>query len=176
MMIVLKMAKLRLVAMDTSIVDFSCGVHSIDEQIKEAYYKTLFKQAVAYNVLYNDTLVGNCMLKLVHLVDSNEDFYCGNPHFTALEISSIAIDEKFQKRGLGTIVLKSLVFRAKKFSDSLPIRYLILDAFMDKEAWYTSAGFSFYPKEEDMRYPGTVPMKMDFIDRDTVERAVSREG
>lgn len=34
--------------MDTSIVDFSCGVHSIDEQIKEAYYKTLFKQAVAY--------------------------------------------------------------------------------------------------------------------------------
>ena len=52
----------------------------------------------------------------------------------------------------------------------------LTDAFKDKEAWYTSAGFSFYPKEEDMRYPGTVPMKMDFIDRDTVERAVSREG
>ena len=41
----------------------------------------------------------------------------------------------------------------------------MLDAFEDKVDWYKRAGFGEYPKRVDLRYPGTVAMKMDFINR-----------
>ena len=41
----------------------------------------------------------------------------------------------------------------------------MLDAFEDKVEWYKKAGFGEYPKRADSRRPGTVAMKMDFIDR-----------
>ena len=115
------------------------------KQIKGKVVDATGETVIGANVLEKGTTNGV-------ITDFDGNFVLNVSEGATLEISYIAIDEKFQKRGLGTIVLKSLVFRAKKFSDSLPIRYLILDAFKDKEAWYTSAGFSFYPKEEDMRY------------------------
>ena len=58
-------------------------------------------------------------------------------------------------------------------ASELPIRFLILDAFKDKEKWYTDAGFRVYPKAEDSRYPGTVPMRMDLIDLKAAKQYVN---
>lgn len=168
------MSKVRLVVMDREIPpDFSCGEKSVDNLMQGAYAKTIFKQALAYNIIIDGHLVGNCMIKLVRLVDENAEFYEQDQEFIALEISYLAIKQQLQHQGIGTQVLKILILSAKKMASELPIRFLILDAFKDKEKWYTDAGFRVYPKAEDSRYPGTVPMRMDLIDLKAAKQYVN---
>lgn len=165
------MSELRLVIMDKEISpDLSCGVKSIDHLMQSAYAKTLFKQALAYNIMVDGHLVGNCMIKLVHFVDGETEYYEQDQEFTALEISYLAIDRRMQQKGIGSQVLKSLILFAKKIASQLPVRYLVIDALKDKEAWYTKAGFRVYPKAEDARYPGTVPMIMDLMDMEAAKK------
>lgn len=165
------MSELRLVVMDKDIsAGLSCGVESIDNLIQSAYAKTLFKQGLAYNIMVDTNLVGNCMIKFVHLIDENAEYYEQDHEFIALEISYIAIAQHLQRHGIGSQVLKTLIQWAKKIAAQLPIRFLIIDAFKDKEEWYTNAGFKVYPKVKDARYPGTVPMRMDLIDLKVAKR------
>lgn len=166
------MSKLQLVVMDKDIPSgsISCGVKSIDDRIQDAYAKTLFKQALAYNILVDGRLIGNCMIKLVSLYDENADYYVGHQEYIALEISYLAIDTRLQGNGFGTWVLKQLILQAREIANSLPVRFLLIDAFEDKESWYTSSGFRRYPKKEDLRYPGTMPMRIDFINTDLANK------
>ena len=167
------MSELRLTIMDKeSSSSFSCGVQSIDELIRSSYAKTIFKQALAYNIEVDGYIVGNCMIKFVKLLDEEAEYYDRDKEFIALEISYLAIDQKMQRHGIGTQALKILIATAKRIADSLPIRFLVIDAFKDKENWYSRSGFRFYPKAEDLRYPDTVPMRMDLINRSLVERYV----
>lgn len=160
------MSELRLVIMDKDCPqgEISCGVKSIDELIQEAYGMTVFKQALAYNIMVDGHLIGNCMVKLVWLYDQEAEYYMRNQEYIALEISYLAIAKRVQKHGIGSRVLEILIRYAREMSEKLPIRFLVLDAFEDKEEWYTKFGFKFYPKQEDSRYPGTIPMRMDLID------------
>lgn len=165
------MSELRLVVMDKEISpNLSCGVDSIDSLMKNAYAQSIFKQGLAYNIFVDGQLVGNCMIKFVHLLDENEEYYVQDQAFTALEISYLAIDYRLQHRGIGSQVLKILIQESKKIAVHLPVRFLVIDAFKNKTAWYTKAGFQEYPKVEDTRYPGTVPMRMDLIDLKAAEK------
>ena len=106
------MSELRLTVMEgESPPAFSCGIPSIDELIRGSYAKTIFKQALAYNIMVDGFTVGNCMIK-----------------------------------------------------------------FKDKENWYFQSGFRFYPKAEDLRYSDTVPMRMDLINRNLVEKYTESFG
>lgn len=167
------MSELRLTVMkEESSSPLSCGVHSIDELIRSSYAKTIFKQALAYNIVVDGYTVGNCMTKFVRLLDEDAEFYEHDKEFIALEISYLAIDQHLQRHGLGTQALKILITNARKIADSLPVRFLVIDAFKDKEGWYSQYGFRVYPKAEDLRYPNTVPMRMDLIDRNLIEKYV----
>lgn len=165
------MSELRLKVMEEDCSStWSCGVHSIDELIRGSYAKTIFKQALAYNIVVDGYTVGNCMIKFVRLLDEDADYYEQDQEFIVLEISYLAIDQRLQKHGLGTQALKILITNAKKIADFLPVRFLVIDAFKDKEDWYYRSGFRVYPKVEDLRYPDTVPMRMDLINRSLAEK------
>ncbi len=165
------MSELRLAVMEgESPSAFSCGIPSIDELIRGSYAKTIFKQALAYNIVVDGFTVGNCMIKFARLLDEEADYYERDKEFIALEISYLAIDQRLQRHGLGTRALKILITNAKKIADFLPVRFLVIDAFKDKEGWYYQSGFRFYPKAEDLRYPDTVPMRMDLINRKLAEK------
>jgi len=155
---------------------FSCGIPSIDELIRGSYAKTIFKQALAYNIVVDGFTVGNCMIKFVRLLDEDADYYERDKEFIALEISYLAIDHRLQQHGLGTRALKILIANARKIADRLPVRFLVIDAFKDKENWYFQSGFRFYPKVKDLRYPGTVPMRMDLINRNLAEKYTESFG
>ena len=144
------MSKLQLVVIDKDIPAdaISCGEKSIDALMQQAYPSTLFKQGRAYNILIDDKLIGSCMIRFVSLYDKDAEYYVGHKDYTALEISYLL---------------------ARRIADDLPVRFLVLDAFKDKEEWYTSAGFKIYPKKKDLRYPGTLPMRMDLIDKKLAE-------
>lgn len=162
------MSELRLKIVENDVAFGSCGVESIDELTKDAYVKTLLKQAVAYDILVDGIAVGGCMIKFVTICD--EEYCAGDPMYAALEITYIAIDKRFQRRRIGSQVLSMLILRARDLAKSWPIRFLIIEALRDKERWYVDAGFKEYPRKEDTRYPDTIPMRMDFIDKDAVER------
>ena len=166
------MSELRLVAMTEDFPSdlLSCGVPTIDNQVRDAYRKTLCKQGLAYNIIVDGFLVGNCMVKLVWLCDENEEYYVTDHGFIALEISYIAIDTRIQKNGIGKRVLTRLMSDAHQLSKDLPIRFLIIDALDDKKEWYSKAGFEEYPKREDLRCLGTIPMRVDFIDKVAVNK------
>lgn len=165
------MSELRLKVMeDDGYPIQSCGVHSIDELIRSSYAKTIFKQALAYNIVVDGHTVGNCMIKFVKLFDENADYYEQDHEFIALEISYHAIEQRLQRHGFGTQALKMLITKAKIIAGSLPVRFLVIDAFKDKEDWYSQSGFRFYPKAEDLRYPDTIPMRMDLIDLNLAEK------
>lgn len=166
------MSELRLVVMSEENSSVSCGVKSIDTLIQGAYAKTIFKQALAYNIMIDDHIIGNCMIRFVRLRDEDVDYYDQDQEFIALEITYLAIDQRVQRHSFGTEVLKMLIARAKQVASELPVRFLVIDAFKDKENWYSSSGFKTYPKVENSRYPGTVPMRMDLIDRELAEEYV----
>lgn len=171
------MSELRMTIMaeELSNGSISCGVQSIDDRIKEAYSRTLCKQAVAYNVLVDDCLVGNCMVRLVWLCDETEEYYVTDKEYIALEITYIAIDTRYQRKGIGSCVLKRLMLIAESFSKQLPIRFLIIDALDDKKQWYMNAGFKEYPKREDLRHIGTIPMRVDLIDKSKIDQYVNSQ-
>lgn len=102
------MSELRLEVMQGDISpSLSCGEKSIDALMGLAYSKTVSKQALAYNILVDEHLVGNCMLKLVRLCDEIADYYISDNEFIALELSYLAIDRRLQGQGIGTLVLKN---------------------------------------------------------------------
>lgn len=167
------MAELRLKVAEKDLNgSISCGVGSIDNLMKEAYYKTLCKQGTAYDILLDDVLVGSCMLKIAILRDENEDYYDADKEFPVVEISYIAIDSAKQSRRIGTYVLRILISKIRDFSKCMPIRFIVIDAFEEKRKWYEQMGFGEYPKIKDNRFPNTVPMKMDLIDLEMVNRYV----
>ena len=164
------MSELRLAVMnkDDFPDDLSCGVPSIDNLIKDAFAKTLFKQAKAYNIVLDDIIVGSCMIRFVSIED--EEYYVTDHTYTAIELVYIAIDKRIQRKGIGTKVLNILIRNAKNIADSLPVRFLLLNAFKNREEWYISKGFREYPRIKDDRYPGTIPMRIDFINLDLAEK------
>ena len=109
---------------------------SIDALMQQAYPSTLFKQGRAYNILIDDKLIGSCMIRFVSLYDTDAEYYVGHKDYTALEISYLAIDSRIQGHGYGRLVLKQLILLARRIADDLPVRFLVLDAFKDKEEWY----------------------------------------
>lgn len=164
------MTTLRLAVMnkDDFPAGFSCGVPSIDNLIKDAFAKTLFKQAKAYNIVINNTVVGSCMIRFVSIED--EEFYITDHTYTAIELVYIAVDKHIQHNGIGTKVLNLLIMNAKRIADNLPVRFLLLNALKDRKKWYIDNGFSEYPRIEDERYPDTIPMRIDFINADLAEK------
>lgn len=164
------MSELRLAVMneDNYPDGISCGVASIDNLIKDAFAKTLFKQAKAYNIVLDNIIVGSCMVRFTSIED--EEYYVADYTYTAIELVYIAIDKRIQRNGVGTKVLKILIEKAKNIADNFPIRFFTLNAFKNRKEWYVSNGFREYPRIEDERYPDTIPMRIDFINRDLAEK------
>lgn len=48
----------------------------------------------------------------------------------------------------------------------------MLDAFESRKEWYRRVGFGEYPKKMDPRCPGTVAMRMDFINLELVSKYI----
>lgn len=166
------MSELRLAAVKEGVRFGSCGVPAIDGLAENAYEKTLFKQVAAYHVVVDNVVVGGCMIRFVTIVD--EEYCIDDSTYAAIEITYIAIEKKFQHHGFGRRALDILVQEAQRISRILPIRFLVLEALQDKKEWYETAGFREYPRKMDARYPHTVPMCMDFIDKEAVDQYVER--
>lgn len=155
--------------------DFKCGNASIERTITESYYLTLLKHAYAYKIIGNGMILGYYMLlfRKILLEDCPEsigDYYTEKLDYcTSIHIDYLAINEKYQHRGIGTNVLKMIILFVMKFGKKLPIRLITIDALKEYYDWYRGIGFIAFNEKDLKDSKPTISMYMDCISKDNLE-------
>ena len=155
---------------------FSCGVSTIDRTIQNSCVLVLLHRCFAYSVKAKGILLGYYMVSLRrfpvsefdppisdHVVDPYEDLY-------ALHIDYIAVHKEYQKKHIGTAILKHILNKAEEMKRICPIRLITMDALNDLIPWYEKFQFkkSNYPNTDQ---PSTTLMYYDMITDEEIERA-----
>lgn len=138
-----------IVTKDVMNTDFDCGVDSINEYVRDSYYPTIVQHAYAYSISHNDIVIGYFMVMFreVSLEDFPEDIAGFDPeikegNLSSLHIRYLAIDKKYQKRHIGTAVLRSIIKKTEDMAVTWPIRVITIDARIDLVEWYIREKFN----------------------------------
>ena len=167
------MSELKLQIVNDDKIPVECEFESLNQMMRDAYWKTLTKQATAYRILVDGIVIGGCMIQFVRILDEEFD---DDEWYPAIEIAYLVIREDCRKHGIGRSVLAMLVQEIKHLSDRYPIRFLVLEAFQGLESWYEKTGFQKYETRTDIQYTHTISMRMDLINRDKVEEYEQQFG
>ncbi|MGX6580148.1 GNAT family N-acetyltransferase [Bacillus velezensis] len=149
-----------------SLKKFKCGNASLERYLQQdAYYDTIDSVSSTNLVFFENVLVGYFTLKhmplSLNVFPSDLEFpYC-------LDIARIAVDEKFQKQGIGTKMLNIIKTLAKTTNE----RFLTLDALIEKHDWYSNRGFDSFIEDEVRRsnIDGIVYMVQDLYDQESMD-------
>lgn len=162
------MAKLELQVVRDDIPSVICEFSSLNQMMRDAYYRTILKQARAYHILYNGKRIGGCMVKFVLLSDE-EYTVADDDSFPACEIPYLVLEKAMRGRGIGRYVLEMLIQEIRAWAENMPVRFLIIEAFANLKDWYHSIGFKKYDRVgKSPAYVNTVSMRMDFADHKTL--------
>ena len=152
--------------MDGDVRGFECGNPSIERQIEESYFPTILKQAYGHKIVIDYHVVGYYMLyfKEVKLEDIEQimgDEYSSGTldRYVALHIGYIAIDKRFQKKGIGKRVLGAILAELMALSKKYPIRLITGDALLQYHEFYCKMGFCDFPGKKNDGI--TIPMYID---------------
>lgn len=149
--------------------EFDCGNMSINTLVEKSYYPTILQHAYGYDVCYNGKVIGVYMLKFVKILldtcpDEISEFQsdlckdCFSVHITY-----IAVGKEYQKKGLGTIILKYIIKSVMDLCEKWPIRLITLDALKEKYDWYKSLGFCPLNERDMDNDEATIKMYMDCL-------------
>lgn len=165
------MAKIKIVKMEkempTGTID--CGNTSINSMIDKSYYPTILQHAYGFYIYFDEKIVGAYMLKFakINLEECPEDIsdYISDMcrDCFSLHIKYIAVDEKYQRRGIGQTVLKYIVKSVKELCGVWPIRLITLDALKSKYDWYSALGFVAFNEKDLYDNNTTVRMYLDCL-------------
>lgn len=143
-----------------------CGKDDINNLIESAYIASIQKQGLAFNAFINEELVGQVMLTMTEVGDLDRNSFPYDRGFPGIKIEYIAVSKEWQKQGIGSTLMDYTVKYIRKYSDVLPIRFVLLEAVEDKVRWYASLGFDMLAS--NLRWntydKTTVPMFIDFMD------------
>lgn len=149
--------KLRKLSLEYEIKPFDCGVKDLNEflfndaksYMKSLYYTTFLyenkEKTISYYSLANDRLeldlntnreLGSKIKKESKY--TNKQYY--NPPFPAVKIGRLAVDKDFQKKGLGSFILKMLVISFIK-NNKTGCQFITVDALKDALKFYKDNGF-----------------------------------
>lgn len=150
---------------------FDCGVKAINQYVKDSYLATLLQHGYAYQILYNSVVVGYYMLTFNHVrieecPDAISEYTSGlSDYIYTVEIKYLAIDKKYQKHGIGTAVLPSIIKSIKDYALTFPIRLITIDARIDLVEWYRKFGFVKFPGNPVWQEGYTTKMYIDCMIR-----------
>lgn len=147
-----------------------CGNDSINKKLEEAYFADMLRQGYTYEISVADIILGYYMITFRKYIvgdwkaeEMNYASGLSESYFT-LHLQYILVDKKYQKKGIGTVVLKKIISDAKKLSNEWPIRFLTLNAVSDKYKWYEKCGFLPMNDEEINNSSYEIGMFLDCID------------
>lgn len=164
------MGELILSKLKNDVYSFDCGNNSINRLVYESYYATLLRYAYGFKIDYYNNPIGYFMVCLrdfeVNMLSerfSDYESILSNKCYS-IHIKYIAIDKKFQRHGIGTKIIHTIISETIKKSDNnLPIRMITLDAIKEKITWYENIGFKKLYDEDDDTLSSTVIMYIDCI-------------
>lgn len=140
---------LKLLTKNTVNKQFECGVESINQYVKNAFYPLLLQQAYTYTIESNNIVLGyvQIMFKTVKLTDFPEEiseYYDDTlivDKIVTMHIKYLAIDTKYQKKQIGTSALRSIIKIIEECAELCPIKVITIDALVNLVPWYKKEGF-----------------------------------
>ena len=143
------------------LVNFRCGIPEMDEFIQRGLTMSVSHHyCLAYKVSRNtqvaalfalsfdslnldvddksDMLSGYSISRPPHLTNDYKDIFFSKPHYPALEITYLAVNEKYGRQGLGRIVVEVILEKAQN-QDLAGCQFLTVEALHTKG--YSAVGF-----------------------------------
>ena len=74
-------------------------------------------------------------------------------YYPALLIGQLAVDKRFEKQGVGKMLLQTIYGIAVQLQERIGIRFLLLSATPTSLSWWTARGFIALRDQEDRRLP-----------------------
>lgn len=147
---------------------FDCGIESINEYVKNSYFPVITQHAYAYSVICNDVVLGYYQIQFREItLDSfpediaEYDPMIKNGQISALHIRFIAIDKLYQRRRIGSSVLRVIIQKVKQLTLEYPIRVITIDARDELVKWYEKEGFKIMKKNTPGQDGVTTAMYFD---------------
>lgn len=119
---------------------FSCGNRLIDDYLFTTYkarYDHLNGLAATTVIIYSDQAVGFFTAACTQLQISKEEarsLGISTLLVPAIEVKFLAVEERFQDRGIGTVAISKIIYDVYLFSQIFACRYLFLWSVPDEKA------------------------------------------
>ncbi len=145
---------------------------SIRNILSGAYDFHLKKLKSVYKILLDDKTIGYYIISIKTINTTyNRYNFEDDEEYPIIYLDILCIDDRYQGKGIGTAILKTIIAIARKISDQVGCRFIILDALKEKKQWYLARGFDLLENGENDK--PTITMGIDFIDLDKINDYIS---
>jgi ribosomal protein S18 acetylase RimI-like enzyme len=106
--------------------------------------------------LWKDELVGYFTLTTVTIqvkdVINKDDYKNKYRYFPAMKIARLAVDSRFERRGIGKHMLFAAIGKVWSIRESVACRYILIDFKIDSIGFYERNGFRKIEKSKQKRF------------------------
>lgn len=145
--------------------DFSCGVSTIDAQTKDIYYATCLHQGMAYQIIVNNIVCGYMFATPYFIQEEDSEYESATMHnsYPVIYIKFIAVQTEYQRNGIGQTALKMFLKTAQMWHDTVPFRYVVIDALQTLVPFYRNLGFDNIDLAGEAVNSATIWMALDLL-------------
>lgn len=126
--------------------DFYCKYDSLNRFLKHnAYEEQKNNFNVTYLAIYDDIIVGyfSLLTDYIQLKKVNFPKEKSFENAPAIKIGRLAIDKKYERKGLGTSLLDVINNQIKDISNNVGIKYITVDAYVSARIFYENNEFEY---------------------------------
>ncbi len=161
---------------ETKFDEFTCEDSLLNDFLKRnAYWEHIMHISRTKIIKVDNKIAGYFTMEFREVeipIDGDDNKY------PAVVLKCLAIDEKFENRGIGTYVLEYITINAKDISEFIGCRCLFLNARIEKWQWYKNRGFQFVDEEFELGnneekfnfLEPTIEMFIDFRDSSEIQK------
>lgn len=105
---------------------FFCGLKDMDDFLKEdALIQQNENLNVTYLAKYDDEIIGffSLLSDSIKVQSLNNNYKLPYDDCPAIKIGRLAINQKYRRNGLGTLLLDDICFEIKNLSEEVGVRY-----------------------------------------------------
>jgi len=123
------------------------AVRDQENRISRTYLCCWKKNIAGYVTLLTDTLE----LHAVSEIDGIDGYFYQK--YPAIKIARLAVDVKFEQKGVGRFILLTSIGKAIKISDEIGCRYITVDSKPESIGFYEKYGFKVVEKYRKSDFP-----------------------
>jgi len=142
--------------------EFKSTNGSLDEYLKtDACFRHLMCYENTKLIMLKEILVGYFTIEFKNVKNFDDEY---GEVYPCVCLKFIVIAEKYEGKGIGTIILKHVVVESSKIAKFIGCRCLFIDALTEDEEWYLDRGFQTIDEDNIDNPKETIKMFMDFRD------------